>query len=307
MSDKLAIDVRGLRRVFSGYEALRGVNLQVPRGSIFGLVGPNGAGKTTTFSVLCGFLHPTAGEVKVLGRDPRDRASLGARVGALPQDAPLPQRLSVRQALTYWSELGGRTPDAAVREADEWLARVGLTDHAQKTGAELSHGMAKRIALAQAFLCDPELVLLDEPTSGLDPRTAFEVEQLIRDEGGKRTIVISSHDIAQIEELCTGVAIIDRGVVVSQGSLADVTGQGSVVRIELADDPTPPVLEALGKLDCVKEHRVDAAGRALEVQLVKRPPEEAIPAVLTAVLAAGGRVVGVVRGVRLEKRLLELT
>ena len=307
MSESLAIDVRGLRRTFAGYEALRGVNLQVPEGSIFGLVGPNGAGKTTTFSVLCGYLNPTAGEVKVLGCDPRDRAKLGARVGALPQDAPLPQRLSVRQALVYWSELGGRTPAEAAREADEWLARVGLAEHSSKTGAELSHGMAKRIALAQAFLCDPELVLLDEPTSGLDPRTAYEVKQLIRSEGGKRTIVISSHDIAQIEELCTGVAIIDRGVVVSQGKLADVTGQGSVVRIELADEPSAPLLAALGKLDCVKEHRVDSGARAIEVQLTKLPPEEAIPAVLTALLSSGGRVVGVVRGVRLEQRLLELT
>ena len=120
----LAVETNDLTRKFGSFEALKGVNLRVPRGSIFGLVGPNGAGKTTTFSILCGFLSPTSGTVKVLDADPQDRVALAGRLGALPQDAPLP-RMSALDALRYWGELSGMTPAEAIRAAT-WNAAEAL-------------------------------------------------------------------------------------------------------------------------------------------------------------------------------------
>lgn len=304
---EFAIETRGLVKRFGTTRVLHGIDLQVPRGSVFGLVGPNGAGKTTTFSLLCGFLRPTQGEIRILGHAPDDRVNLAGRVGALPQDAPLPARMRVLDALRYFAELGGMSPAHALAAAGAALGSVGLERDGTKRCGELSHGMAKRVSLAQAFLGNPELVLLDEPTSGLDPKSAREVKDLIRERGRRATVVLSSHNLEQIEELCDGVAIIDQGRLARQGTLSDVTGQGELVRIALADERADAVLEAVGPLGCVSQVVFQPATRTLEVRISGAAPEEAIPEVLRAALGAGGRVVGVSRGRRLEERVLELT
>jgi ABC-type multidrug transport system ATPase subunit len=170
----------------------------------------------------------------------------------------------------------------------------------------MSHGMGKRVALAQAFLGGPELVLLDEPTSGLDPKTAYEIKQVIRSQRGRRTVVVSSHDLAQIEELCDGVAIIDKGLVLQQGALGEVTGQGELVRVSLANEASELLVAAVRGLACVQQVRFDAAARVLEVR-IQGAPEEAVPSVLRAALDHGGQVVGLSRGQRLEERVLQLT
>lgn len=306
-NDDLAVETTGLAHLYGAFEALRGVDLRVPRGSTFGLVGPNGAGKTTTFSILCGFIRPTRGSARVLGHDAQDRVNLNGRVGALPQDAPLPGRMTTHRALSYWAELGGLSPEAAKVEAMRALELVGLGRDAAKPCSALSHGMAKRVAIAQAFLGEPELVLLDEPTSGLDPKSAHEIKQIIRARRGSATIVISSHDLAQIEELCDGVAILDRGRVAQQGLMGEVTGQGELVRIALADLTGEVALAALKPLAFASEPRFDTATRTLEVRVKGAPPEDAIPGMLRALLAANARVVGVTRGQRLEERLLQIT
>jgi ABC-type multidrug transport system ATPase subunit len=309
MSDSgsaLAIETVGLRRDFGGFQALRGVDLKVPRNSVYGFVGPNGAGKTTTFSILCGFLAPTAGTARVLGHDSGDRGALGGRVGALPQDAPMP-RATARAALRYWAELGGLSPADAASAANATIEMVGLTQAADRRASDFSHGMAKRVAIAQAFLGNPEVVLLDEPTSGLDPRSTFEVKQIIRSRTGRATIVISSHDLAQIEELCDSVAIIDRGRVVQQGSISELTGRGERIRITLADAAAPRALEALAGLDCASEAVFDPQTQTLSVHVKNAPAEDAIPRILRVVLDSGGRVVAVARGQRLEERVIELT
>jgi ABC-type multidrug transport system ATPase subunit len=306
MSEQLAIETNGLRRNFGSFEALRGVDLRVPVGSVFGLVGPNGAGKTTTFSILCGFVVPSAGSARVLGHDASDRGALAGKLGALPQDAPMP-RATARSALRYWAELGGMTRLDADKATAEVLEMVGLSQAADRRASEFSHGMSKRVAIAQAFLGRPQLVLLDEPTAGLDPRATSEVKAIIRSRIGQTTMVISSHDLAQIEELCDSVAIIDRGRVVHQGTIHELTGRGERIRITLADAAAPRALEAVTALDCASEAVFDPQTKTLAVHLKNLPAEDAIPRILKAVLEAGGRIVAVSRGARLEDRVVELT
>jgi len=302
----LAIETRELKRRFGNFEALRGVDLKVPAGSTFGFVGPNGAGKTTTFSILCGFLNATSGTALVLGHDAHDRAALAGKVGALPQDAPLP-RTTARAALRYWGELSGFSPADANSAALAALEMVGLSSAADRRASDFSHGMSKRVAIAQAFLGAPQVVLLDEPTSGLDPKAAFEVKQIIRSRAGTMTIIISSHDLSQIEELCDSVAIIDRGRVVQQGNIGELTGRGERIRISLADASAPRALEALAKLDCASDVAFDPQTRTIEVRVKGQPAEDAIPRILRATLDAGGRVLAVSRGQKLEERVIELT
>src|SRR6185437_1328995 len=170
---------------------------------------------------------------------------LAGRLGALPQDAPLP-RMTALDALCYWGELGGLPPADAKAAAAAALDMVGLSRDGGRRASDFSHGMSKRVSIAQAFLGEPELVLLDEPTAGLDPKSAFEIKEIIRHRRGRSTVIVSSHDLLQIEELCDSIAVIDRGRVVQQGSISELTGQGELVRITIADADASKALEAIG-------------------------------------------------------------
>jgi ABC-2 type transport system ATP-binding protein len=243
---------------------------------------------------------------QILGCDAQDRVGLAGRVGALPQDAPLPP-VSAIDALLYWGELSGMSPLDAMVAANAALAMVGLTKDARRRASDFSHGMAKRVSIAQAFMGEPELVLLDEPTSGLDPKSAFEVKEIIRSRRGRETIVISSHDLAQIEELCDSIAVIDRGKVVQQGEISELTGQGERVRLAVADADARKAIAAIEKLAFASHVAFDTKRLVIEIRVKGAPAEDAIPAILLAALQAGARVVGVSRGQRLEERVLEIT
>jgi ABC-2 type transport system ATP-binding protein len=307
MSESLAVEAHGLRKRFGRFDALSGVDLSIPAGSICALVGPNGAGKSTTFALACGFLAPTGGSIRVLGHDPRDKGALAGRVGAMPQDAPLPASTPVGELLAGLAELTGCSRAEARRQAREWLGRVGLEAQVGVRAGALSHGMRVRVSLAQAFLGSPELVLLDEPTAGLDPKSAETVRALIRSEAGRRTIVVSSHDLAQLESLCDHVVVLDRGLVVRQGTLADVTGQGEFVRIRLADPPTEALLAAVRLDATVAECVVEEGSGTIRLRLAGVEAADAISPLLSKLIATGARVVGVTRGDRLEERFLALT
>ncbi|MGC4115421.1 MAG: ABC transporter ATP-binding protein [Myxococcales bacterium] len=303
-----AIALDGVTKRFGALVAVNAVSLRVQRGAVFGLIGPNGAGKTTTFSMICGYLRPDAGTARVLGHAAGDLAALKGRLGALPQDAMLPANDLVGDALVFYARLLGMSKPEALKAAQEGLDRVGLSQWWRVRCGALSHGMAKRVGLAQAFLASPEVVLLDEPTAGLDPKSAFHLREFIKTQRqAGRTIVISSHNLTELEELCDAAAILDHGKVVAQGSMAELTRSVGEVRIALASD-APPVDE-LRALPCVSAIEFDAGRRVLAVTYSpgKDEAEAVIGEVLKVLLAKGAKISSVSKGRKLEERVMELT
>ncbi|QSQ27028.1 ABC transporter ATP-binding protein [Pyxidicoccus parkwayensis] len=302
MSD-LAIELFGVTKRFGPKVAVNAVSFSVPRGSVFGLIGPNGAGKTTTFSMMCGYLYPSEGSLKVMDVDPATPGALKGRLGALPQDAVLPPGWETGALLTYWARLSNLAEPE--REAREALEQVGLMEAWNVQTQALSHGMAKRAAMAQSLMGKPPLVLLDEPTAGLDPRIAAQVRQVIKamkDAG--QTVVVSSHNLQELEELCDAAAILDKGTLAQAGTMSELTGQGSEFRVQIArGDVLIPEITALAD---VTDARMESE-HVLRVRIrggVR--PEEVISRVVGHLLQHGVLILGVSRGQRLEDRVLQL-
>jgi len=230
-----ALVLSGVRKAYGKRVALAGLDLTAPRGAITGLVGPNGAGKTTCFGIVGGLLAPDAGHVDVLGRGRFDPATQAGRLGLLPQDAELPGHARVDGMLRYFARLQGLTRAAAEREVARVLDLMALRDRAHSRVRELSHGMRRRVAVAQALLGDPELVLLDEPTSGLDPHLVVSVRDVLRAQRDRGiSLVVSSHVLSDLEAICDHVVFIEAGRAIKSGALAAVTGRGRIVRFALA-------------------------------------------------------------------------
>ncbi len=227
---KAALAIRGLRKRYGRTVALDGLDFTVPEGVICGFVGPNGAGKTTTFGVVGGLIGPDAGQVDIGGRGPHRSRRDSGRMTMLPQDCELPPHVSPRQLLFYLARLQGMTAGQARRAVDQRLEQVALSDRATSRVKELSHGMRRRVSVAQALLGDPELVLLDEPTAGLDPALVVRMRELFVEQRGRRTLVISSHNLLELEATCDHVVFIEAGRCVRSGSLAEVTEQGVLMR-----------------------------------------------------------------------------
>ena len=304
---ELALSLRAVGKNYGRIRALDGLDLAVPRGSVFGLVGPNGAGKTTTFSIACGWLRADRGEVDVLGEGAFDAARHRGRVTALPQDSALGRDMTVAEQLIYLGRLQGLTAREMRGEAQRILALVDLTDRARDRVRTLSHGMLRRLGIGQAFLGDPELVLLDEPTNGLDPRQAHVIREFIAAQRGTRTIVVSSHNLHEIETVCDHVALIDRGRVVMAGPISEVTGRNDEVRVILADGPVPLAAVRVALPGDTVEW--DEPTRVLKLLFKEKPgraAEDVIGAALRALLDGGARVSAVTRGQSLERRYLEM-
>jgi ABC-2 type transport system ATP-binding protein len=221
----LAVQTEGLGKRFGTRAALDGVDLEVPRGCAFGFLGPNGAGKTTLIRLLLGLAEPTAGSVRLLGRDLRGaRAAALARVGAIIEEPRFHPHLTGSENLDVHA--AAREPGARAR-IDGALARVGLAARADDRVKTYSLGMRQRLGVARCLLADPELLILDEPMNGLDPAGILELRRLIRelvDEG--RTVLLSSHLLDEVEKTCDVAAIVDRGRIVAQGSIGELVRGG---------------------------------------------------------------------------------
>lgn len=223
-----AIDVLEVRKRYRGkVDALKGLSLQVPKGEIFGLLGPNGAGKSTLLKILLTVIKPNHCKGVMLGHPIGHKPTL-AKVGYLPEHARFPEYLTGRQVIRYSAGLSGICPKFCKKREEELLEFVGMTAWAGKKMKTYSKGMKQRIGLAQALVNDPELVFLDEPTDGVDPQGRKEMRgvlQSMRDQG--RTVFVNSHLLGELEMVCDSVAILNKGELVRQGNLKDLTSQST--------------------------------------------------------------------------------
>ncbi len=282
-----ALTLTGVVRRFGKATALDELSFTVPRGSVCALVGENGAGKTTTLSILAGFLQPDAGSVDVLGLGPFHVATHRGRVGILPQDAELPGASTPRELLVAWARLQGLDRTEARESAEECLRTIQLVDRANDRVSSLSHGMRRRLTVGSALVGDPELILLDEPTAGLDPAQARHLRQALATRRGRATVLISSHNLPELESLCDHVVIIERGRCLKADAMDAVTGRDREVEVHLAA-PFPPGRGAVERLSLQPDDPTDLA--------------DATSGFLRTLLDEGARIVAVRRGGALEER-----
>jgi ABC-2 type transport system ATP-binding protein len=228
----------GLVKRYDGTLAVAGVDLTIQQGEIFGLVGPNGAGKTTTLRILATLLAPSAGSAEIAGMSvTRNPDRVRRVIGFMPDSFGVYDDMKVWEYLDFFGRCYGLPPAARRRVIADLLELVDLGDKRDSYVQTLSRGMQQRLCLAHALVHDPQVLLLDEPASGLDPRARVELRELLRElRAMGKTILISSHILPELEELCTSVAIVDRGQVLAQGRVADIEKRlrfGAVLRVQL--------------------------------------------------------------------------
>ncbi|MBX3476149.1 MAG: ABC transporter ATP-binding protein [Brevundimonas sp.] len=265
------IDVEGLTKTYGGVRALDGLTLSAPRGGVYGVLGPNGAGKSTLFRILLGLVRPTEGRAAVLGGAVGQPATM-RRMGSMIETPRFPPFLTARQALEWLAQAHGMGRSA---EIDAWLERVGLGPARGRKVRGFSVGMMQRLGIAAALMTRPELVILDEPTSGMDPPGIQEMRGLIRalaDEQGV-TVILASHQLAEVQRVCDRVAILDRGRLVREGAVSELTAAGERLRIAVgAAEAAQAVLGA----------RATTAGDAVLVEAARAEAPEVIRALVQA-------------------------
>ena len=253
------IQTQDLTKQYGRILAVDRLSLEVPRGQVFGLLGPNGSGKTTVMGLLLGLLKPTSGSFSLFGPTTSHEASL-RRTGAIVETPAFYPYLTGRQNLAYFQGILGRGDR---RQLDTLLHRVGLADRGNDRYQTYSLGMKQRLGLAYALLGDPYLLLLDEPTNGMDPAGMAEVRELIRELGAEsRSVLLSSHLLHEVEQVCDSVAILSRGRLIAQGAVADLLQAPEQVRLRTTDDVKAKAI--LTDLDWVEG--VAAEGDTLVVQ-----------------------------------------
>ena len=216
-----AVSIRNIRKAYDKHVAVDEISLEIEKGIVYGLLGPNGAGKTTTIRMLMDILRPDSGAIEVLGGAPR---LVLDRIGYLPEERGLYKKMKVIDVLVYLGSLKGIRREDARRKAEAWLARVDLAKWRDRRIEELSKGMAQKVQFISTLLAEPELLILDEPFSGLDPVNSNQLKDLFLEVNRSgTTIVFSTHLMESAEKLCRSICLINRGRVVLEGNLADVT------------------------------------------------------------------------------------
>ena len=305
-----AVSVKSLTKRFgSQVTALNEVSFEIPPQSLYGLLGPNGAGKTTLFSIAANFLQATSGTIEVLGIDVRNISQLRGRFSMLPQDALFARNVPVVEQMVTFCLLNGQPRHEAEATAKRSLEQVGLGDAMTRAASKLSHGMSKRMALAQAFLGNPEVVFLDEPTSGLDPQNAAHIRQLVRDMSKSCTVVISSHNLAELQDMCTHCAIMDHGKIVSTGEMSDILGSAHTVNITFGKPLSSEFVNKVADLPSVENVGQPKPERlSLSLNLPEGASKDDILGEVLQVANAHGYIPRTItEGTQLEERFLEMT
>ena len=249
MSDYV-IQTDRLTKRYGSILAVDELSIQVRRGHVYGLLGPNGSGKTTTMGMLLGLLKPTSGAFTLFGESDNLEASL-RRIGAVIETPTFYPYLSGRRNLAYFQGISQR---GAPNEIDRLLDQVGLADRADSKFNTYSMGMKQRLGLAYSLLGDPDLVILDEPTNGLDPEGMLEVRELIRSLGdGNRTVLLSSHLLNEVEQVCDSVTILSKGKLIAQGSVAELIHSAGREQVRMKTTDNVKAHTILAALDWVEE------------------------------------------------------
>ncbi len=300
VNDDIVIRTAGLTKRFGSMLAVDNLSLEVSRGQVFGLLGPNGSGKTTTLGMLLGLLRPTSGSIHLFGQevDSGNHHRALRRIGAIVEIPAFYPYLSGRQNLRYFVSI---SPRGDASEVERLLKLGGLSARADSKFSTYSLGMKQRLGVAHALIGDPELVLLDEPTNGLDPAGMAEMRDLIRELGsGGRTVLLSSHLLHEVEQVCQEVAILSRGRLITQGLIAELRNKRSAIQIKTTDDTkAKEVITSLPWIAGVKEEQ--------GYLIVTAPPDRSSE--LSAALAEQGVFVQEMSPVQfsLEQYFLEVT
>lgn len=246
------LEITDLGKRFGSTTALSGINLKIEKAAAIGLVGKNGAGKTTLLSVLSGALRPNTGSLSILGDTPETIATTG-KLNILPQDATFKKGIPVIRQLLLFARLQGMGKLEAGTAVNELLAELGDATFADKSPETLSYGQRKRLGIVQAFLGRPQLVILDEPTAGLDPVAANDVRQLIRKLSGESAFIISSHNLYEIEDICSSVIILDEGRLIASKPIAELANEENKLNLTLNRKPDEQLLQSLKQIPDIKD------------------------------------------------------
>ena len=296
--------MRGLTKVFKDFwnrpkaRAVDNVDFEVRKGEVFGLLGPNGSGKSTTVKLLLGLLNPTRGHIEVFGHSPR-HVQTKSRIGYLPEESYLYRYLNSRETLDFFGNLFHLSKAERNSRAEQLLEMVGLGKTQTRAIGEFSKGMQRRIGLAQALINDPDLVILDEPTAGLDPIGCREVKDLIVALARRgKTVILSSHLLADVEDVCNRVVIYYGGKIQAAGSLKDLLAEPDTLRITtpvLPRETLERVLEIIRKDITTGEVRVDNPTQNLESYFLDVVQKARAAAAETSGAQSGARVAAYLR------------
>lgn len=254
--DNAMISAESLTKLYGSHVAIDDISFSCRQGEIVGFLGPNGSGKTTTMRILTGYMPPTSGKATIAGHDTiTDSIAARKRLGYLPETVPLYPEMSVEGYLAFIGRI--RRIDNLWQRVDDVLDAVGLLDRAESFIGSLSKGMRQRVGLAQAMIHNPEVLILDEPTIGLDPRQVVEVRELIKQLGERHTILLSTHILSEVEQLCDRVIMIINGHIWADMPLAEIVGQGAQkqLALELANPGADTLahLETLAGIEAVAQ------------------------------------------------------
>jgi ABC-2 type transport system ATP-binding protein len=291
-----AITMQGVRKRFGQVEAVRGIDLAVPAGSLTGFIGPNGAGKSTSIRMIMSIIHPDEGSVQVLGSD---AIAAKDRIGYLPEERGLYRRMKVGDFLTYMATLKGVPSRGMQRRIAGWLERVQLPDVAKKRCQELSKGQQQKIQFIASVIHEPELLILDEPFSGLDPVNARLLNRMIRDiHATGRTIIFSTHVMHQAEQLCDRIVLINKGQKILDATMPQIHARFDPRTVEVQPaDADPRCVDALRAIPGVDTAQWVPERRAAELHVAREADAQAVVRAATAVLP--------VRSVELRRTTLD--
>ena len=272
------IEVRKLSKYFGFTRAVQDLSFTVEQGEVLGFLGPNGAGKTTTMKMLTCYLPPSSGSATVLGYDIlSDSMEVRRRIGYLPEKNPLYHDMRVEGYLSFVARLKGVDPSSVDGAVDGAVERCGLSEVRRSTIGTLSKGYQQRVGIAQAIVNDPRLLILDEPTIGLDPRQIIDIRKLIRELGENRTVILSSHILPEVSQVCDRIIIINRGRLVAVDSpenLRDRLRRASMTRVRLRDSAARERAEELTRsIEGVMMIRADASADDGAVMVVESAPD----------------------------------